>query len=134
MGEPIEEADLIEAAWQAAQRAYAPYSKFAVGAALATRSGRIVTGCNVENASLGLTVCAERAAVCRAVAKGEREFVTLVVCAPSGVLPCGSCRQVLHEFSPDLEVVAVNPQREVTAKRYLRDLLPESFDSSSLDI
>jgi cytidine deaminase len=86
--------------------AYAPYSKFLVGAALLTRGGRIVHGCNVENASFGLSICAERNAVWKAVSEGERDFVAVAVTAgkAGGASPCGACRQVLHEFAPGILV------------------------------
>src|ERR1700760_1380000 len=96
--------DLVTAARAARERAYAPYSRFQVGAALRTRSGRVFCGCNVENLSFGLTVCAERAAVFAAVAAGEADFEAIAVVADSvqPVTPCGACRQVLVEFSSDL--------------------------------
>lgn len=104
--------NLVDAASKARDRAYAPYSKFAVGAALLTRSGKIFTGCNVENVSLGLTICAERAAVATAIADGEREFVAIAVVTDfhEPVFPCGACRQVLAEFNPDLEIVTSTTQ------------------------
>ena len=91
---------------RARAQAYAPYSKFRVGAALLTRGGRIVHGCNVENASFGLSICAERNAVWKAVSEGERDFVAVAVTAggAGGASPCGACRQVLHEFAPGLVV------------------------------
>jgi cytidine deaminase len=96
----------MKAADGARRRAYAPYSRFPVGAALLLRDGRIVTGCNVENASYGLAVCAERNAVFKAVSEGDRDFVAIAVTAREGrgAPPCGSCRQVLHEFAPDIRV------------------------------
>lgn len=99
-------AALMKAADGARRRAYAPYSRFPVGAALLLRDGRIVTGCNVENASYGLAVCAERNAVFKAVSEGDRDFVAIAVTAREGrgAPPCGSCRQVLHEFAPDIRV------------------------------
>jgi cytidine deaminase len=100
--------DLIENAFQAQRFAYAPYSKFAVGAALLTKSGKVFLGCNVENISLGLTMCAEQAAVASAVASGDIEFVSVAVVSNSKepVIPCGRCRQILAEFNPGLEVIA----------------------------
>jgi len=103
---------LVEAARAVRQKAYAPYSRFQVGAALRTRSGRVFSGCNVENLSFGLTVCAERAAVFAAVAAGEKDFEAIAVVADSvqPVTPCGACRQVLVEFSVDLEICSENLQ------------------------
>src|SRR5205809_7552068 len=100
-------AKLIEAATRARSRAHAPYSKFSVGAALLTKSGKIFTGCNVENVSLGLTICAERNAVGAAIAGGERELAAIAIVTDfrEPVFPCGACRQVLAEFNPELEVI-----------------------------
>jgi len=119
---------LINAAKRAASRAYAPYSRFRVGAALRTRSGKVFTGCNVENASYGLTICAERAAVFAAVAAGEREFERIVIFTPTQSFtgPCGACRQVMAEFAPNLRVVLVNKTGE-TRSYSLKRLLPVQF-------
>jgi len=120
--------DLVEAAKAAMARAHAPYSKFRVGAALRTASGRIFAGCNVENASLGLTICAERVAACSAVAAGEREFASIAIVTSRGrpAAPCGACRQFLAEFSENLEVW-------MGAKRAtLRQLLPGAFRGRDL--
>jgi cytidine deaminase len=118
---------LIQKAFEARDRAYAPYSQFAVGAALLGRSGRVFAGCNVENLSYGLTICAERGAVCAAVAAGEREFTAIAIVADSKtpVTPCGACRQVLAEFCADLEVCSANlaGERHVTT---LSVLLPRA--------
>lgn len=98
---------LLAAACAARDQSYAPYSGFRVGAALLCGDGRIITGANVENASFGLSLCAERAAVCRAVAEGQRTYRAIAICAdgPRPTPPCGACRQVLLEFAPDLEVI-----------------------------
>lgn len=121
-------AALLSEADEARRSAYAPYSRFAVGAALLTRSGRIVRGCNVENASLGLTICAERNAVWSAVASGEREFVAIAVSAGPGrpASPCGACRQVLHELAPGIQVIWRGPGGRVRS-RALTALLPLPF-------
>jgi cytidine deaminase len=121
-------AELVDAARAARTRSYSPYSHFAVGAALLGASGRIHAGTNVENASFGLSICAERAALCRAIADGEREFVAIAVVTGEGrpTPPCGACRQVLQEFAPNLKVVlagAGGPVEEWT----LADLLPRAF-------
>ena len=119
--------ELLALAINSRASAYAPYSHFAVGAALETRSGRVFTGCNVENLSFGLTICAERSAVFAAVAAGERDFSQIVIVADSQepVTPCGACRQVLAEFSEDLEVRSVNLQG-VEYRANLRELLPRA--------
>jgi cytidine deaminase len=118
---------LIELARSAQQQAYAPYSQFRVGAALEGDDGRVFTGCNVENASYGLTICAERTALAAAVAAGVRRFVKLVVVTDSNppASPCGACRQVLAEFDLDLEIEAVGPGGAVQWR--LRELLPDAF-------
>lgn len=119
---------LIAAAKEASARAYCPYSHFPVGAAARTADGRVFTGCNVENASYGLTVCAERSAIFSAVGDGAREVATLVVYTPteSPVTPCGACRQVLWEFGRRAEVVCAcaGPQRLVFSAA---ELLPHGF-------
>jgi len=118
---------LIAKATEVRSRAYAPYSKFPVGAALLGKSGRIFTGCNVENLSYGLTICAERNALFGAIAAGEREFtaVAIVADSKSPVSPCGACRQVLAEFALDLEVCSANLQN-ARFRSTLSELLPRS--------
>jgi len=117
---------LIEAAQSARAHAYAPYSTYHVGAAVLGGSGRIYSGCNVENTSYGLTVCAERVAIWKAISEGEREIVALLVASENGATPCGACRQVLFEFGPTARVLlsgADGTQKELT----LDDLLPDAF-------
>ena len=117
--------ELIAAASSARKLAYAPYSGFQVGAALATRAGQIFTGCNVENVSLGLTICAERAAIATAVAQGIRDFVAIAVVTggKKPAIPCGACRQVLAEFSPSIRIVSATIDGEM--QEYdLAELLP----------
>lgn len=118
---------LVAAAWAAAGRAYAPYSRYQVGAALEGLDGSIHAGCNVENASYGLTICAERAAVAAAVAAGVREFrrAVVVVEAAEPAMPCGACRQVLAEFAPGLVGLSVGRARQV--EWTLAQLLPDAF-------
>jgi cytidine deaminase len=121
----IEKDRLFKAALEARHRAYAPYSRFAVGAALLTRSGAIFTGVNVENVSLGLTICAERAAVSAAIAGGEKEFVAIGVVSDSDepAIPCGACRQVLAEFNPTMTVIT-STVAGTTQEFQLGELLP----------
>ena len=127
------EAQLVAAARKAAENAYAPYSHFRVGAALLTEDGEIISGCNVENASYGLTICAERNAVFQAVARGVRRIVAIAVYTPTDVPtpPCGACRQVLVEFGPDAEVICVGEGDDILRYR-VSELLPESFTPENL--
>lgn len=121
--------ELLEQARAAREKAYAPYSKFAVGAALLTSTGRVFTGCNVENLSYGLTICAERNAVFAAVAAGERRFTKIAIVSDSKtpVSPCGACRQVLAEFGLELEVCSANLQGKRFGAR-LDELLPRASE------
>jgi cytidine deaminase len=118
---------LLSAAHEARRSAYAPYSHFAVGAALDTGDGHVFLGCNVENASYGLAMCAERVAVGTAITAGYRTFVTIAVAGPDGSVtsPCGACRQVLAEFNPDMTVIYTTPDGPVTTT--VAELLPHSF-------
>jgi len=118
--------ELIALAIDARQRAYVPYSRFPVGAALLGRSGAVYLGCNVENVSFGLTVCAERVAVFKAVSQGETEFDAVAVVTSTGGSPCGACRQVLAEFSYDMRVYLADPSGAFRSFT-LRRLLPQAF-------
>jgi len=122
----------IEAALSAREMAYAPYSEYKVGAALVTPDKEIITGCNVENASYGLTICAERVAIVRAVAQGEKKFVLLVVATENGAVPCGACLQVLSEFCQDLPILLVGDDGTQIVSTNLRSLLPTGFRSQRM--
>jgi cytidine deaminase len=124
---------LVAAAREARLRAIAPYSHFQVGAALLLPDGRIVAGCNIENASYGLTTCAERVALLKALSEGNREFVMIAVVADTidPTPPCGPCRQLLWEYCGDIPVVLANLQ-DIKARHQLRDLLPFPFDRKLL--
>jgi cytidine deaminase len=120
---------LIRAALDARDKAYAPYSKFAVGAALADSDGVIHLGSNVENASFGLTVCAERVAIWNAVSKGVRSFEGMAIATDGGLAPCGACRQVLAEFAKELVLLLVDAEHtERVIEVSLNELLPMRFD------
>lgn len=120
---------LLAAARAARERAVADFSGFKVGAALETADGQVVTGCNIENASYGLTVCAERVAIFKAISEGHRAFTRMVVVADTGspTPPCGACRQIMWEFCGNIEVVMAN-LTAVTATLQMNDLLPLPFD------
>lgn len=125
--------ELLAAAILARDRAYAPYSKFAVGAALLTPDGTVFTGANAENASYGLSMCAERVAIYSALSAGARRFDAVAVTGPDGILtmPCGACRQVLHEFGPHMNVIFADGG--VLRVTPLAELLPGAFGGSVLD-
>jgi len=132
MGSPTDE-ELIQVAFRALKNSYSPYSKFRVGAALLTSSGVVFYGTNVENASYGLSMCAERVAVFKAVSEGHTSFVRMAVVSETvnPVYPCGACRQVLHEFSPGIELVFLGKGGE-TVVRKLNELLPAAFGPRDL--
>jgi cytidine deaminase len=125
--------DLAAAAFAAREHAHAPYSKFRVGAALEDDSGRVHTGCNIENATYGLTLCAERVAVFKAVSEGARGFRRIAIAVDTETLtpPCGACRQILWEFCGDIEILLANPRGKRESLR-LKDLFPRAFDASFL--
>jgi cytidine deaminase len=125
--------DLIKAAMEARQQARATYSNFKVGAALEDDQGRIHTGCNIENASYGLTICAERVAIFKALSEGARNFTRLVIAADTAVLtpPCGACRQIIWEYCRDIEVTLVNLDGKSETHR-MKDLFPRPFDATYL--
>jgi cytidine deaminase len=129
----VDDKTLIDAARQARERAFAPYSNFKVGAALETADGTIVTGCNIENSTYGLTVCAERVAVFKAVSEGHRAFTRIAVVADTQepTPPCGPCRQILWEFCGDIEVVLAN-LTEHKGRYQMKALLPLPFDARLL--
>jgi cytidine deaminase len=124
--------ELIEGALLARGNAYAPYSKYAVGAALLTKSGEVFLGANIENAVYSETICAERSAVVAAASKGVREFAAIAVATQNGGSPCGACRQVMSEFGLDILVVMVNSKGEVVREATLSELLPMSFGPEDL--
>ena len=121
----MKEETLLAQAWAAREMAYAPYSGYRVGAALLAASGQVYTGCNIENASFGATICAERVAAVKAVSHGEQCFTSLAVVAdgPSLPAPCGICRQFLSEFGQDLQIILANRQGQLEQVR-LQELLP----------
>ena len=123
---------LVEKAGRAREKAFVPYSHFQVGAALETAKGRVYTGANVESASYGLTLCAERVAIFKAVSEGQREFQAIAVVTRDGATPCGSCRQVLAEFSPSALVLIANQAGEVVREDTVADLLPDAFGPKNL--
>lgn len=124
---------LREAALAVREFAHAPYSKFRVGAALETVEGKVYTGCNVENATFGLTLCAERLAVFKAISEGQRQFRSIAIVADTADLtpPCGACRQILWEFCGDIEVLLFNLEN-LSEKLQMRDLFPRPFDEAFL--
>ena len=131
--DPQFEDRLVQAARRAQTHALAPYSNFHVGAALLVASGEVITGCNIENATYGLTLCAERVALAKALSDGNRTFVALAVSAEAQLPtpPCGACRQILWEYCGDIPVIMANP-REITMRTSLGALLPEPFGPENL--
>jgi len=128
---PEQRDKLLKAALDARAHAYVPYSRYRVGAAVYTSDGSIVTGCNVENASYGATICAERVALTRAVAEGKRGFTGIAVATADGGSPCGICRQVMVELGPEMDVLIADGNGAVRVTT-VRGLLPDAFDGSDL--
>lgn len=128
-----EKQSLIDLANTTRQRAYAPYSKYHVGAALRTKKGRTYTGVNIENAAYPHTMCAERVAIFKAVSEGEKEFEVIAVVTDNGGSPCGGCRQVLAEFGLDTFVLIANGQGELLMEMTVKELLPEAFTPEHLN-
>ena len=124
--------DLVRIASQVRKWAYTPYSNYQVGAAVLTESGRIYDGVNIENAAYPVTICAERNAIFKAVSNGERKFQAIAVVTKDGGTPCGSCRQVMAEFSPEMLVIMADDKGKITAEKKLSDLLPGAFGAESL--
>jgi cytidine deaminase len=123
---------LIQAAIEARQWAYAPYSHYPVGAALLTASGRTYDGVNIENAAYPATICAERVAIFKAVSEGERDFIALAVVTANSGTPCGSCRQVMAEFGLDTTVLIADSEGRVSQETTVRELLPGAFTPKDL--
>ena len=130
----MNEKELVAVARLAAEKAYVPYSHFPVGAALECPDGQVFTGCNVENAAYGGTICAERTAVCKAVSEGYRKFTKIAVWGKSDdfCTPCGACRQFIAEFGLDIEVISANGKGEFFSAR-VGELLPHAFTPANLD-
>lgn len=131
--EQAEKEEMVRMAVEVAGKAHAPYSNFPVGAVLRAADGALYTGCNVENASYGLTICAERTAVFKAVSEGVQSFTHLALSVRGGGSPCGACRQVLWEFAPDLEIILGDENGKIVREVSLKVLLPDSFGPESLD-
>ena len=124
---------LIELANTARQRAYVPYSKYPVGSSLRTRSGRIFTGVNIENAAYPQTICAERVAIFKAVSEGETDFEVITVVTDNGGSPCGGCRQVMAEFGLDTIVIMADNKGNIVKETTIRHLLPDAFSPAQLE-
>ena len=127
-----EKQSLVDLANTARQRAYVPYSNYAVGSSLRTKTGRIFTGVNVENAAYPQTMCAERIAIFKAVSEGEREFELITVVTDNGGSPCGGCRQVMAEFGLDTVVLLADGNGRIVKETTVRELLPEAFTPEKL--
>ena len=120
---------LMDTAKEAAQKSYSPFSKFAVGAGVLTSSGKVYGGCNIENSSFGMTICAERCAIFKAVSDGEKEILAVAIYSPNedDCYPCGACRQVMYEFQGETEIVVITEHENKPIPRKLSDFLPFGF-------
>ena len=128
-----QKSELGKIAAEMRSRSYIPYSHYAVGAALLTKSGKIFTGCNIENAAYPVTICAERTAIFKAVSEGEKEFEAIAIATVDGQgYPCGSCRQVMAEFSTDMEVMLADAEGKITVDSNINELLPGAFTPDKL--
>lgn len=130
---PKTRVELIKKAIEVRSLTYSPYSHYAVGAALLTESGKIYTGVNIENSAYPTSICAERVAVFKAVSEGERAFIAIAVATDNGGSPCGSCRQVMSEFSPSMQIIDVDGAGIVHLDAPLNDLLPHAFRPEDLE-
>lgn len=128
----IPEAELINKAMQARKHAYCPYSKYQVGAAIQTGSGKIFSGTNVENAAYGSTICAERAALLSAITDGSSDLQAIAIVTKDGGSPCGSCRQMLNEFNPEMEIILADASGKIKKQCKLSDLLIDAFGPKNL--
>ncbi|MEO8606948.1 MAG: cytidine deaminase [Chloroflexota bacterium] len=124
---------LVQQAIDASQNAYIPYSHYPVGAALKATDGTVYKGCNVENAAYPATICAERTALVKAVSEGQRQFEMIAVVTRNGGSPCGTCRQMLYEFAPDLRVIIADLDGQIHVDCRLSELLPHGFGPSKLE-
>lgn len=129
----INDSELVEAAIQASEHAYMPYSNYRVGAALLTADGQVYGGCNIESVSFTPTTCAERTALFKAVSEGHREFAAIAVVTRDAGSPCGVCRQMMYEFSPEMRVILADLEGRVQLTTTLDALLPHGFGPSNLD-
>ncbi len=127
-----EKTKLIHIALEARKKAYVPYSHYSVGAALLTKSGKIYTGANIENAAFSVTVCAERTAIFKAVSEGDKDLQAIAVVTKNGGTPCGSCRQVMAEFNPNMKIYIANEKGELMQETTLKEILPGYFGPESL--
>lgn len=124
---------LIQKAIEGQQNSYSPYSQYRVGAAVLTKSGKIYTGCNIENASYGLANCADRTAVFKAVSEGDKDLIAIAIVTRDGGMPCGACRQVLNEFNPNMIIITLDETGTIRNQTTLDQLLPNAFGPANLN-